>query len=283
MNKIAIVADTTQDLTFELGEKYGIKVIPYMVQMGDQHFRDQLDIDTRRFYETMSQYEVLSTGIPPLQDVTNQLDHLVSEGYTQALVITSASKLTGMRQLYEVVLQQYQGLELTIFESRYVGSITGLLSIYAAQLRDQGHSVKEIYQSLEEKDQKGQILALFRSLKYVIRGGRFNKYAGMIGTFLNINPLLTIKDSEVTILKKARGKKKSFQTLVEAVKDKVKGAKSYYMVLFSGDNAEEIAALKDVLKEEIVNSALCIETELSPVLGVHAGPQSVGVSILILD
>ena len=55
------------------------------------------------------------------------------------------------------------------------------------------------------------------------------------------------------------------------------------MVLFSGDNAEEIAALKDVLKEEIVNSALCIETELSPVLGVHAGPQSVGVSILILD
>ncbi|MCR8968541.1 DegV family protein [Facklamia sp. 7083-14-GEN3] len=283
MNKLAIIADTSQDLKADLAEHYGIELIHYMLQMGDKHYRDQIDIDSRDFYKQMQNHDVLSTGIPPIQDIIDLLDQLVEKGYTQAVVITASLKLTGMRQLYEVVKEQYDNLEIFIYESDYIASITGLLSIYAAELRDAGKSAEEIIAELDRVDADAGIYALFRTLKYVVKGGRFNKYAGMIGTFFNINPLLTIQKGEIEIINKARGKKRSYATLLAAAKEKLKGAKRYKIALFAGNNNEEIAQLQKDLAEEIANAETSIVTELTPVLGVHAGPQSVGISILVID
>ncbi|MBG9980321.1 DegV family protein [Facklamia lactis] len=283
MNKLAIVADTTQDLTFEIGKEYGIEVISYSIQMGEKHYKDQVDITTRQFYEKMENYEVLSSGVPPLQDVIDRLDQLSSDGYTQALLITSAAKLTGMRQLYEVLLNQYEDLDLFVFETSHIGSTAGLHSIYAAELRDAGKAAEEILQELERVNQKASIFALFRSLKYVIKGGRLNKYAGMIGTMLNINPLLTIQNSEITIINKARGKKKSYQSLVTAVQKELNDTSRYKLVIFAGNNDEETAELEKDLANEIKGAETFYATELTPVLGVHGGPKSVGVSILKID
>ncbi|MGX7108053.1 DegV family protein [Facklamia miroungae] len=283
MNKLAIIADTAQDLKKDLAEHYGIELIYYQVQMGDNHYRDQIDIDSRQFYERMHDYDVLSTGIPPIQDVVNLLDQLVEQGYTQALVITGSLKLTGMRQLYEVVREQYEQLEIFIVESDYIASATGLLAIYASELKKEGKTVQEILPELEKANSQTGIFALFRTLKYVVKGGRFNKYAGIIGSFFNINPLLTILNGEIGVINKARGKKKSYLTLLEAAREKLKGAKRYKIALFAGNNNEEIAQLQKDLADEISKAETSIVTELTPVLGVHAGPQSVGVSILVLE
>lgn len=283
MSKLAILADTSHDLTLEHGQEFGLEILSYLVRMDDKDYKDQVDIDSKEFYRVMGDHETLSTGVPPVQDVIDRLDRLKAEGYDQVIMITSTSKLTGMRQLYEVVLSSYEGMEWSLFETDFAGSAVALFSIRAAEMRDQGKSRQEIMVELERLRNKTTIHAIFRTLKYVIKGGRFNKYTGMIGSFLNINPLLTITNGEITILSKTRGKKKSFQALVNKVKEEIKGAQHYKLIIFSGDNPEEVALLQEALDEEIEAAETYLTTEFTPVLGVHAGPKSLGASVMVLD
>lgn len=76
MNRIAIVADTSQDLDFKTAEKYNIYLIPYYIQMGEDHLKDLVEIDKKTFYETMDSYDILSTGTPPISDVIEKLEEL---------------------------------------------------------------------------------------------------------------------------------------------------------------------------------------------------------------
>lgn len=282
MKKIAIFGDTSQDLTLDMKEKYGIEILSYQLQMGEEHYKDQVDIQSREFYERMENYEVLSTGTPNLQDAIDALDKTKAQGAEEAILITSSEKLTGMVQLYTAIASSYEGLKLHIFETDQIAAATGLQTIYAAELRDQGKTSEEILQELEsiKKEKDASIFALFRTLKYIIRGGRFNKYKGMLGMFLHINPLLRAVDGEVGVIGKARGKKKSLGLLVEEVKEYIGEAKEYRIAIFSGNNDKEVAQLQELLKEEIEKAKMVIVTELTPMLGVHAGPEAIGVSLL---
>lgn len=283
MKKLAVVGDTSQDLTYELGEKYGIEVIPYYVQMGENHYKDLDEINTDKFYETMGEYEVLSTGTPPVQDVIDKLDFLKSQGYEQVLLIASSEKVTGMYSLYGAVKSNYEGMELYLYETGQIGSSAGLLSIYAGEMNKDGKSVEEIISELDRIRDKAKIFALFRTLKYLVKGGRFNKYKGMLGNLLNVNPLLTMEDKEIVAKEKIRGTKNSLMALAECAKKELKDAKRYRLAIFTGDNDKELVTLRELIKEEIKNAEMYLENGLTAVLGVHAGPKAIGISIIKLD
>lgn len=285
MNKIGIIADTSQDLTFEIGKNYGIEVLSYHVQMGDKTYKDLIDLQTREFYETMENYETLLTGIPSLTDLEEKLDLLKSQGKEDVIILVSSSKLTGLEALAGTVKSYYEGLNIHIFQTDQIGSSAGLFSIYAGELAERNYSLDQILQELTRIKEKKQatIMALFRTLKFLIKGGRFNKHKGMIGMFLKINPLLKLIDGGIEVIERVRGKQKSLKTLSDLVKKDLKDAEKYKIVLFSGDNEEELKDLRVLLEEEINRAETYIETELTTVLGVHAGPKTIGVSYMILD
>lgn len=283
MNKFAIFGDTSQNLNYEIGKDFEIEVMPYYLQMGENNFKDLVDITSREFYETMENYDSLSTGTPPIQEVIDCLDKVKTEGCTEALLITSSEKMTSMYSLYGTIKSHYEGMELYLFDTGQIGAGAGVVTVYAGQLKKEGKSLQEILKELERiKDQSG-LFALFRTLKYLVKGGRFNKYKGMIGTLLNINPLLSTVDGEITVLDKVRGGKASLAALIKTIKKELGDSKSYYLFIFSGDNEAELAIIKDQLKEEIENAKVFLETEFTPVLGVHAGPKSIGIATLRLD
>lgn len=283
MSKIAIIADTSHDMTFEIAEKYNIILIPYSLQMGEKEFTDQVDISSREFYQTMEDEEYLKTSIPPVFKVKEVLDKLENDEYTDAIILTSSDKLTGMYNMCNMIKNDYEKLKVHVINSTQIASPILLMDIYAAELRNDGLSAEEIVNEINRIIPQTTTMALFRTLKYVIRGGRFNKYAGMFGMLLQIKPLLLIQNGEVTVKEKIRGNKKSLQSLVDNVIKSIGSAKRYRMSVFAGNNEEELQTLKDLLKEKIENAEFYIETELSPVLGVHAGPKAVGASVIILD
>ena len=283
MNKLAIFTDTASDLTYELADQYDIALVSYQLQMGDSHLIDQVDITSREFYETMSHYDVLSTGIPTVQTVIDKFEELKEQGYTQVLAICSSDKITGMQGLLEVVKSEHSDLDITIFNTNQIASSSGVFAIYASQLRQSGHGLQEIVAELERVKPKAEILALFRTLTYLVKGGRFNKYKGAFGNLLNINPMLSAVNGEVAAIDKIRGTKKSLQALIKLVKERLADSDKYILSFFAGNNEQEVEELKRELSEEIANASLFYETELTPVLGCHAGPKSIGVSILRLD
>lgn len=285
MNKIGIIADTAQDLDLELGEKYGIEILSYHVQMGEKTFKDLVDIDSRTFYQTMDQYNTLQTAIPSVQDLIEILDNMKGQGIEDVIIIVCTEKLTGMEGLAGTVQSYYEGLNIHIYQTNQIGSSAGLFSIYAAELRDKGLSVEEITSELNriKNGEKATIHALFRTLKYLIKGGRFNKYKGMIGMFLHINPLLKVEDGLIEVIDKIRGKTKSLNALADKIREEIGESKKYRIIIFSGDNDEEVEELKEILKDLIDGAELYLQTEFTSVLGVHAGPKSIGIATMKLD
>ena len=231
----------------------------------------------------MDSYNDLKTGTPGLQEVIEVLDRLKEENYTDAIMITCSSKLTGMYNVYNSVKHMYEGINLHLIETDQIASSTALVTIYAAQLRDEGYKIDEILERINNVLDKVNIFALFRTLTYVARGGRFNKYKGMLGNLLNIQPLLTPIDGEVGIISRSRGKKKSQNTLVESVKEYIGDSKNYWLSIFSADNDKELSEIREKLKDEFAKAKFVLKSELTPMLGVHSGPKAVGVGILKFD
>lgn len=280
MKKFAILADTSQDFTFESAKDFGVELVSYYLSMGEKDYKDQVDIDKKTFYSVIDQHDKLSTGVPPIQDVIDKIEELKEKGFEGAIVVTSSSEITGMNNLYESVKNIIDDFELFVLDSNTVGSAAAFLAIEAAKMRDKGLSPQEIVAKLELLSDQIDIYAIFRSLEYLVKGGRMSPVKAAIGGFLNIFPILTAKEKKVDILEKARGKKKSLERLAQIVKDRIDGAESYYIGIFQGDNQEEVDQLKDMLKEQIDKADLFLETVLTPVLGVHAGPEALGVSVL---
>jgi len=283
MSKIAILGDTSHDFNYEIAAEFGVEMIPYYLQMGENHFKDSVDIDSKTFYQTVDQYDVLSTGVPPVQDVLDLFDQLKERGVTDAIAVCSSPKLTGMAGLYKSIEEMRNDIKIHTFDTKQIGSGSALYAILAAELRDQGKSVDEIMERLNELDGQSQIYAIFRDLSYLVKGGRISKTKAAVGSFLNISPVLTIIDGEIQIIEKVRGAKKSLQKMADAVKNKIGQSKKYKLMLFKGADEEEFKNFKELLAEQIEKAEMYYETILSPVLGVHSGPKVVGASVLALD
>lgn len=283
MSKIAVMIDTSFDMTYELAEQYGIYLVSYQLQMGEKHLKDQIDIQSRTFYEEMHHYETLSTGIPPIQDVIDKYEEIKQDGFEEVIVLTSSHKITGMRGLHEVAKEDIEGLNIHVIDTEHIASSALLLAIYAKDLVDEGKSAQEILSAVDKHKSHTAIFALFRTLKYLVKGGRFSKYKGAVGTLLNVQPLLGIVEGEVGVLDKVRGRNKSLLAMVARIKEYIGNSQRYRIAMFSGNNAEEIEKLKIHLQAELAKAELVIETELTPVLGVHAGPESIGISVMKLD
>lgn len=283
MSKIAVMADTSFDLTYDIAKKYEIYLVSYQLQLGNSHLKDQIDIQSHEFYDVMNEYETMSTSIPSIQEVINSYQEIGQKGYKDLIVLTASHKVTGMRQLHEIAKVDVPELNIHIFDTDQIASSALLLAIYAKELVDQGKSPEEILEELHYRKQETKIFALFRTLKYLVKGGRFSKYKGAVGTLLKVHPLLTFIDGEIGVVDKVRGRKKSFVSLVTKVKEYINDSQRYRIAMFSGNNSKEITLIKTHLKEELAKAEMVIETELTPVLGVHAGPESIGISVMKCD
>lgn len=283
MNKFAILADTSQDYTFEDAEKYGFYLVSYYVTMGGKTYKDLVDLDNKTFYQTMGQYDSLKTSIPSPDDVEQAIAKIKEDGYTDILCCTSASVLTGMYNLACLIRDSHPELNMMVFDTESIAMGTGLHTMRAIRLRDQGYTLQETYDDLVKHKAGSTTRALFRTLKYVIKGGRLTPLKGTLGMLLRINPLLKIVDGQVTIMERIRGRQKSLDRLIEVTKEELAGNRPYYLAIFAGDNDEELAKLEEALQDEIARADFFIKSEFTPVLGVHAGPQAIGAGYYFVD
>lgn len=283
MSKIAIFGDTSQDFTQDLAKEYGIECFSYQIQMDEAHYKDQVDIESELFYKKLPEHEILKTGTPAPIDIIEKLEQMAREGYTDIIMITSSVKLTGMYNLYATHGREYEGMRLHLIDSENIASGAALLSIYASKLREQGLSAEQIVLKLQQKKGSVGIYAVFRTLSYLVKGGRFSKYKGMLGNLLNIMPLLELQDGLLELKDRHRGKAKSLDALKNVAVQEIRKHKRYWFVIFSADNRKEAELLKDKMRAEIEGAELFLETQLTPVLGVHSGPGALGISVLGLD
>ncbi len=281
MDKIAIITDSTSDITEDIKEKYDIRVLPLQVIYQSKIYRDRVDISPEQVYENMEK-EVPKTSLPLTADVVKTLDSLKKDGYTHVLGIFISSGLSGTYNMIRNMINEYKDdMTFELIDSKNIswGITYGLIE--AARERERSHDFEKVVAAAKEAVKNSRCLFVIPTLYYLKKGGRMGRVEGTVGDILNIKPIVGVDellDGQYFTIKKVRGRKKSLNAIYEIAYDLVKDKKSFEIVVLQGGAEEEAQEIYDKFKA-MPNCTCLRKAPVSPVIGVHTGPGLVAFGI----
>lgn len=274
--KTRIIVDSTADLFTEL--KSRVDVVPLTVHFGEEEYLDGITIDHKTFYEKLIESDVLPTTSQATPDSFIKEFQKIKENGDSAVVITISSKLSGTYQSAVIAAEDFDNIYIVDSGSAAIGS--GILAERALKLADDGMNAREIAKLLNEEKEKIVIIALFDTLEYLKKGGRISKTAAFAGSVLNIKPVLSVIDGEITVLGKARGSKMGNNLLVEEI-EKVGGVDFEKPVLLGFTGLSDALLLKYIEDSKYLWEKGLMDiryTAIGSVIGTHAGPGAIAAA-----
>ncbi len=271
-----IIADSTCDINAQDEKLLNIRTIPLQVTFGDKSYKDIVEISKREFFEKLETSEVLPVTSQPTPDLFAEVFKEYKELDEEVILITLASKLSGTHQSAVIAKEMVDYDKIYIVDSATATSGSGILVRLACALRDEGKSAKEIYEILEAKKEKANLIAMVDTLKYLIKGGRVSKAAGAIGGILNVKPIIAVKDGEVLTINKVRGKTGGYNELINQFKSKNVDTDLPITLLHANDE-QAMEDLEELLIENGIKYNWSYD-EVGSVIGTHAGPGCVGIA-----
>lgn len=274
--KTRIIVDSTADLMPEF--KSRVHTVPLTLHFGSEEFIDGGTIDHKKFYEKLIESDVLPTTSQGTPAAFSKEFEKAAQAGECAVVITLASKFSGTYQSAMIAAEDYENVFVVDSGSAAMGS--GILVELAFRLLDEGKSAKEIARTLEEEKKKIVVVALVDTLEYLKRGGRISKTVAFAGAMLNIKPVLSVIDGEISMLGKARGSKQGNNLLVQEI-DKAGGIDFSKPVLLGYSGISDALLLKYIEDSRHIwegNLEQVRYTTVGSVIGTHAGPGAVVVA-----
>ena len=276
--KIGIITDSTCDIPQELIDELGISVVPLRVMYKTREFRDGIDITAEEIYANMDK-EVPTTSLPSMHDMEKTLSAMKEQGYTHVLMIHLSSRLSGTYQMIESAAQRINDLTVKVFDSRSVSMGLGYIVIEAARAVKANMSFDNVCRLVGSLGERLHVYFVVGTLEYLKRGGRIGKVSATIGEFLNIKPIITISTEGILMTyAKVRGHKQALDRLVGIAKGHLATAANQIAVCYGGAQEEGAYVIKQI--GQLANVKELITSTLSPVLGVHSGPGTVGFAVL---
>jgi DegV family protein with EDD domain len=282
---LALVSDTTCDITEEYIEENDLYFIPVKFQTQDKIFTDKVDIIPEEFYQILSSSPAVpKTSQPSLMDFTQFFEHLLAH-YRSIISLQLSAKLSGT---FQTALQAARNIDperIRVIDGKNISVGLGLAMTEGIQAMKQGLDYEDVFKRMKTAVEGIQIFIGLPTLKYLVKGGRVTKAKGLIARILNINPILCIdREGALVPIGKTRGKKELGQKIFEIALEKMAEATPEEAVEFSTAVAHtnaphlgrEIAErIRESLGKEVV-----MVMNASPVLGVHAGPGVVGIAFM---
>lgn len=274
--KIAIVTDTSCDLTTEQLQEYGIELIPLRVVNSSGEYRDRLDIQPEEIYEVMKT-DLPKTSLPNPGDVSALYDSLIERGFTDVLHFSISSGLSGTFNMVRIVAEEYEGrINIRVFDSKTLSTALGMLVLQAARDLKSGMSIDEILERSTKMRQTQLGMFIIKTLEYLRKGGRIGLVEGVLGTLLQLKPIVFVNDDGIYQTRaKARGWSSAVETMVNEIVAKF-GRKSVCLSVVHGNAKEDAQKLLDRLKT-ILDVKEGFIAQVSPALAIHTGPGLLGI------
>ncbi len=278
---IALLTDSTCDLPAELLEKYHVHVVPVQVMIGDRSHLDRLEIKPQDFYQVLqTSTERLATSQPSTAQFIQAYDRLASR-YESIIGLHISQQLSGTLNGSRQAAKNFEsGRRIDILDSRTTSAALGLLVAEAGKLIEQGLSHEAILRRLRIAVENVRIFASVPTLKYVIRSGRLNRTKGLLGTLLNLKPVLSINpNGKVAEAAKVIGSKRGFQKTLELADQFAMTIRNPRFGIVHVLNAPMAKWYSNELRRRFKVEEIFI-TDASPALGVHTGIGSVAIAVL---
>lgn len=281
MSKFALVTDSTAYVPAELVQKHNISVVPLILVWGDEMFEDGVDILPKEFYTRLKTAKVMpSTSQATPAKMQAIFQSLVDHGM-DVLGMFISSKLSGTMQsaMQAKDTMGSAGEKVTLVDSQCTSMALGFQVLAAARAMDAGASLQECAAIAEKAHEKAGLFFAVDTLEFLHRGGRIGGAQRFIGSALNLKPILALKDGRVEGVERIRTKGKAQDRILELVSEKVKGKSNIRLATVHANAAEDAKILLDRAAQAL-NPSETFVTDLSPVVGTHAGPGTVGLAFM---
>jgi DegV family protein with EDD domain len=276
---IRIVIDSTSDVTDEIIGKYNLKMVPLTVNFENESFLDKVELSSSEFFEKLEKSEKLPTTsqVSPGSFV-EAFSEILLEG-DQILGIFLASEFSGTYDSARIAKDMIGSENIRIIDSRSVCLGTFSLILEAIRLVNEKKTIDQVVAELEETKEKVVAIAGLDTLKYLEKGGRLSKGQAVVGSILNIKPVIEIKDGKLAVIEKIRGKNKTIKWIDEWIEKNNYDLSDKTVLLFHARSYDQLKALRETIEQKYKIKEI-IEQEIGPVIGTHAGPGVLGISFL---
>lgn len=273
---VKIVTDSSADLPAQLVQELGITVVPLYVRFGEEVYRDRVDISEDEFYQRLSHDPIHPSTIQPTpQDFTDvyqklspEADGIISIHISAKLSGTCNSALQGKGMIEK-------GCPIEVIDSQTLTMALGMISVMAAKSANMGKGLEEVVAEVRQAIPATHLLGLLDTLKYVLLGGRIGKAQALIGSILNVKPLLSLQDGETVPAGRARTRSKGIDRLFDFVKS---ASNIQDLAIAYNTTPDEAQALGERIGTIFTKEQIKL-ARIGPMLGVHMGP---GALIVVL-
>lgn len=278
---IGVVTDTTASIPPEIVEELQIELVPYYVMRGMETLRDMMDVKPEEFSQYLLTTQVLPTTSNPSPGDYVQALKRIAERSLEVVALTMTSKGSGAYQsclaAVGMLRERLPKLRVEVIDTLNVAMSLGWSVIEAARAARSELSMQEVVERGRSVASRSTMIMTADTLRYLYMGGRIGKAKHLVGSLLNIKPLIGMKEGVIVPLGTERTRLRAYAHMVELVRERV-GDGGRIKVAFTHVGALEQL---ETLKEMICARFTCVETltsALSPALAVHSGPGTVGIS-----
>lgn len=282
MPDYVITTDSNSDVLPEFVKANQLTIIPQYYAFGDTVYGDELNMEPHDFYETMRNGELPKSMANNPAVIREKFEQILKEG-KNILHIAFSSALSGscstVIMISNELMEQYPDRKILVFDSLNASLGEGVSVYRAVELQKAGKDMEEVYDVLMEERDHVNVSFTVNDLNHLQRGGRVSKTTAVVGSLVNIKPILTVTASgELKADGTVRGRKKSLKTLVtrmEASLDLNSYGKDRMVAVIHGDCLEDARSVADMVKS--LGFTNVVINDVSPSIGTHAGLGVVGL------
>jgi len=283
---VQIVTDSTADLPPDVAAAHGIAVVPLTVAFGRETFRDRVDLQPGQFYGLLQSRKVHPASSPPAgDDFAQRYGEWLARGHDVVSVHLSAHLSKTLENAGAGATAALNALDgrganpsVALVDSGQVSLGLGLLALFAARMAARNETAVEIRRRLLAMAPRVHTLFLVDTLEYLARGGRIGRAQALVGGLLGIKPILGMVDGEVAPVDRVRGGRAAHPRILEILKGRVDPARPVIAGVSHGNAPAWADRLERLVRQTFTVSEL-IQAEVGPVVGTHAGPGVVSVSL----
>ena len=277
MPQVRVVTDSTADIPVPVAEALGIVVVPCYVHFGQETYLDGITLSREQFYARLASGGVPPTTSQPPVGTFAEVYQRIAEQTKQIISIHPAANLSALYNAARLGAEMISNARIALIDSTQASMGTGWLAVLAARAAQAGQNLDQIVALIRDTIPRLRLLAVIDDLHYLQRSGRVGWVNALVGSLLNIKPLVMLKDGQVSLLEKIRSQTKALERLVTLMT----GLGAWQEVAVLHANAPQAAEKVADMLALVYSRARILIAEAGTVISTHAGPGAVGLACVL--
>jgi len=268
---IKIIADTTSTISPADAQRLGIYYLPQIIIFGDKSYRDDTELSSEEFLAKLASSSNLPKTAAPPPALYTPIFEEISKNKDTGIVICPSTKVSGTFRSAAVAAQDFPDADIRIVDTQVIGPALGTLVLKALEWAKEGEKPEVIVDRIVEMGKKVKIYFYVDTLEYLHKGGRIGTAAALVGSLLQVKPILLFKDGQVNQFETQRTKKKALARIIDLVKAECPPTPESYLAILEADAMDDALELKNKFSG-LLNIQDIQIADLPPAIIVHAGP-----------